>query len=202
MLASFSSLLAFAIPAPFNQLNIAAFEFMKWVAAFANPYMNTIMQLLASSFIIVLPAVVLYMFFAKKDMNAYSFVIVFIAAYVLSDIIKMAVKEPRPCNIQSLSWINNVGCEATFGFPSNHASVLTGLSFFLSKYKYVRWMYVAWLISVLFGRVYLGKHYLTDVIAGVALSIVVYMAIKPYSKKINAFANNLVKRIIPKIALK
>ncbi len=202
MLSSFPSLLAFAIPAPFNQLNIATFEFMKWVAAFANPYMNIAMHLLASSFIIVLPAIVLYMFFAKKDMNAYSFVVAFIAAYLLSEIIKMAVKEPRPCNVPSLNWINSIGCEATFSFPSNHASVLTGLSFFLSGYKYIKWLYVAWLLLVLFGRVYLGMHYLTDIIAGVALSIVVYLAIKHYSKKINAFANNLVKRIFPKLALK
>lgn len=189
----------FGIP-PYNiDINIWAFEVMK---AIASPLLNSVMTVLASSFFVVIPAVFLYMYFVKKDYNSYSFIVTAIILYMISDIIKFIVAEPRPCNVSELNWINNVSCENTFSFPSNHASVLTGLTFFVGKYKYVRILYIVWLVAVLFGRIYLGVHYFTDVIVGVFLSITVYYIINHYSKKINVLLNNIVKRIIPKIALK
>ncbi|MCL5122450.1 MAG: phosphatase PAP2 family protein [Candidatus Marsarchaeota archaeon] len=185
---------------PYNiGINIEAF---KLADSLASPGLNYIMALLAKSFFIVLPAIVLYMYFYKKDMNTYSFIIAGIVFYVVSDIIKNIVREPRPCNVSELSWINNVGCESTFSFPSNHASVLTGLAFFLKGYKYLRIAYVVWLLLILFGRIYLGVHYFTDVIAGVVLSVVLYYVLSIYAKRINKFFNNLVGRIFPKIAIK
>ena len=113
----------------------------------------------------------------------------------------MLTMEPRPCNVSELSWINNLGCQNTFSFPSNHASVLTGLIFFLKPYKYLRILYFIWLALELFGRVYLGLHYFTDVIAGISLSIILYYIISFYKPKINELLNNLVKRVFPKLAL-
>jgi undecaprenyl-diphosphatase len=189
----------FGIP-PYNiDINIWAFEVMK---AIASPLLNSVMTVLASSFFVVIPAVFLYMYFVKKDYNSYSFIVTAIILYMISDIIKFIVAEPRPCNVSELNWINNVSCENTFSFPSNHASVLTGLTFFVGKYKYVRILYIVWLVAVLFGRIYLGVHYFTDVIVGVFLSIAVYYIISHYSKKINVLLNNIVKKVIPKIALK
>ncbi len=180
-------------------INIWAFQFMKDIA---NAPLNYIMVLLAKSFLIVIPIIVLYLFFVKKDKNVYTFIVAGILFYVISDLIKFIVKEPRPCNVSDLYWINKVYCEPTYSFPSNHASVLTGLSLFLTKYKYLRILYVVWLFLVLFGRVYLGLHYFTDIIAGMALSIVLYFIITHYEKQINNFLNNIVKKIFPKLALK
>ena len=185
---------------PYNiGINIEAF---KLVDSLASPLLNYFMALLAKSFFVVLPALVLYMYFYKKDMNAYSFVVAGVVFYVVSDLIKNIVREPRPCNVSELSWINNVGCESSFSFPSNHASVLTGLAFFLRGYKYIRVAYIVWLVLILFGRIYLGVHYFTDVIAGVALSIALYYLVSKYAERINIFLNNLVKKLVPRIALK
>ena len=115
-------------------INIWAFEFTKIIA---NPILNTFMHLLASSFFIILPAIVLYLYFIKKDRNAYVFVVAIIFFFIVSDIIKNIIRMPRPCHVSSLNWINTVGCENSFSFPSNHATVLTGLGFFLKNYKYL-----------------------------------------------------------------
>ncbi|ASI14300.1 membrane-associated phospholipid phosphatase [Candidatus Mancarchaeum acidiphilum] len=180
-------------------INVWAFEFMKDIS---SPPLNTFMALLAKSFLIVIPLLVLYLYFSKKDMNVYTFIVAGIVFYLVSDAIKLIVREPRPCNVSELNWINVVSCQSTFSFPSNHASVLTGLSFFLSKYKYIRVLYIIWLFLVLFGRVYLGLHYFTDILAGMALSIVLYYIVIHFKDKINNFFNGIVKKIFPKLALK
>ncbi len=160
------------------------------------------MAIIGKSFLVVIPFLVLYLYFIKKDANVYTFIVAGVLFYVVSDAIKLITKEPRPCNVTELSWINNVACESSYSFPSNHASVLTGLTFFLGKYRYLQIAYVIWLVMVLFGRVYLGLHYFTDVIAGIALSLAMYYVISKYKNRINKLLNNIVKRVLPKLALK
>ncbi len=190
---SFTSFLA-----PYNiNVNVWAFQFVKSVS---SPFLNTLFSTLSSSFLIVIPLLAIYLYL-KKDKNVYAFIVAGIVFFIISDIIKMLTMEPRPCNVSELSWINNLGCENTFSFPSNHASVLTGLIFFLKPYKYLRILYFIWLALELFGRVYLGLHYFTDVIAGIALSIILYYIISFYKPKINEILNNLVKKVVPKMAL-
>ena len=165
-----------------NSINIWAFQLAKDIA---SPTLNLTMHYFAESFLIVIPLVVIYIYL-RKDKNVFSFVVLFFVLYIISEAIKYIVKEPRPCSVPALSWINHIGCESSFSFPSSHATVLTGLAFFTLPYKYLRFLYLAWLIVVLFGRVYLGLHYLSDVIAGVIISILVVWPIcKYYSNKIN-----------------
>lgn len=178
-------------------INVLEFKLMKLVA---SAPLNVVMTLLASSFIIVIPLMVIFLYF-KKDMNVYSFVVAGILFFIVSDIIKMLTAEPRPCNVTELSWINNVACESTFSFPSNHASVLTGLTFFMGKYRYVQIAYALWVGVVLFGRVYLGLHYFTDIIAGMALSTAIFYAVYRNRLGINHALNSAVKKIVPRLSL-
>ena len=132
-----------------NQTNIAAFQFSKEIA---SPSLNIFMHYLAESFIVVIPLILIYMYL-KKDKNVFSFAVLFFALFIIGEIIKYIVKEPRPCNVPDLSWINNIGCESSYSFPSNHATVLTGVGLFTSSYKYLRAFYIIWLFLILFGRI-------------------------------------------------
>ncbi len=181
-------------------LNMAAF---KAALALSSPALTYVMGILAKSYYLVLPALFLYMYF-KKDMNVYSYVIAGVLFFIISDTLKMIVREPRPCSTSEvLTTLNlsKIACESSYAFPSNHATVLTGLTLFMGKYKYIRAAYVVWLLIILFGRVYLLAHYLTDVIAGVAISLVIGYIIYRYRNRINAFLNGIVKRILPQLAV-
>ncbi len=177
----------------FYSMNMEAFRLVKDIA---SPQLNLIMHYLGMSYLIVLPAVALYLYY-RKDRNVVSLIVAFVLLYVIGDTIKLIVKEPRPCNVADLSWINQIGCENTYSFPSNHATVLTGIAAFTNKYKYIRALYIIWLLLVLFGRVYLGLHYLTDVIAGVIISLVVVAFIWPFRKNINGIVIKVVNKILP-----
>ena len=131
-------------------INIWAFGV---VSSLASAPLTNIMSLLAKSYFVILPLLALYLYF-RKDMNVYSFVITGILLYIIADIIKLILQEPRPCTIPGeVAWLNGmVQCESGFALPSAHATVLTGIALFLKGYKYIRVVYVVWLLLILFGR--------------------------------------------------
>jgi undecaprenyl-diphosphatase len=176
-------------------INIAAFQFMKSIA---SPMLNSVMAALSQSFLLVLPLIALYMLL-RKDRNVYIFSISIVLFYVINDTLKYIVREPRPCNTPALSWINTVSCETNYSFPSSHAAVLTGLPAFMGKFRYVRIAYLIWLALILFGRVYLGEHYLTDVIAGMLLSIAMTYIMYKYRSEINNFIGKIIKKVVPQL---
>jgi undecaprenyl-diphosphatase len=88
----------------------------------------------------------------------------------LSDLLggqlKILIARSRPCQI--LAHVHEmVGCGGSFSMPSNHAlNSSTAVGFLVALYPSLGW--VLWPLMALIGlsRVYLGGHYVTDVLVG------------------------------------
>lgn len=114
----------------------------------------------------------------KDKKNAVIPILLTVVSVALSDwasnILKHLIERPRPCHVvESVRLL--VGCGGSFSMPSNHAANASAIIFALSyqSKKWMRWLVLAVAILVGFSRIYVGVHYLSDVIVGTFIGIIV-----------------------------
>lgn len=138
-------------------------------------FLDTVMKILTQigdQFVFMGIVLLIYWFFNKKA--AFKLVFVFAFSAVANELIKSAVKLPRPYQTKPELGVG----ESTSGysFPSGHAQNTAVIATVLYKEygksnRWLKWVLLAALIIVPFTRLYLGQHYPTDVLAGLALGI-------------------------------
>lgn len=147
---------------------------------FLTPIMLFITKLGDVGFIWLLIGVVLLI--SKKTRRVgVVFLICLALAFVVNNlVIKPLVARPRPYTV--IPELQNLLTETSYAFPSGHtnASFAAAMMLTLVYGKKGAWSYVlAGLIA--FSRVYIGVHYLSDVLAGMlvgtACSLLVYFLI-------------------------
>lgn len=62
----------------------------------------------------------------------------------------------------------------SFSFPSGHATIVFATAFILGRgNKKLKWVYYLLAFLIAFSRIYLGKHYPTDVLAGAVIGLLI-----------------------------
>ena len=111
---------------------------------------------------------------------------------VAHELIKETVQRYRPSHHIELSkqlkfvHVNYRG--GMFGFVSNHATNMSIVGvivyLFLKKYYPKSWIYLSFLVlTISFSRIYLGVHYLSDIIGGWILGTILSFSIFQLIKK-------------------
>ncbi len=124
----------------------------------------------------------------------------FLCADRISDILKDVFTRPRPCYALDNVRMFKTQCGGQYGFPSSHAANVFALATFLClrchqssirrqritrsprpKYSIHPSLFTffvfLWAIVVGYSRIYLGKHYLGDILGGLILGMLIGLLI-------------------------
>lgn len=151
--------------------------FSKWVFQLHNPVFTAFFRFITDfgyvQILLILLVIILIVF--HKYRFAYILPIHVTISVIFNMILKNIFARPRP---EMIRLIDEVG----FSFPSGHAMVTMVaygyLIYVVHHYiqqKWLRYSLIAFLVfiivSVGLSRIYLGVHYLTDVLAGYSISL-------------------------------
>lgn len=102
-----------------------------------------------------------------------------VADMTSAKVLKPLVGRERPCKQYDTAALNlRVRCGSGNSFPSNHAANHFALSGFLifslgAGWRYLKVLLITWAAAVSFAQVYVGVHFLSDVIGGAILGVVI-----------------------------
>mgnify|MGYP001598959106 FL=1 len=117
--------------------------------------------------------------------------ITLIITNILVYFLKIGINRSRPYD--SLN-IKTIETDTDFSFPSGHTNAVFSIapffSIFFNKLSYIWWTFA---VVVAFSRIYLGMHYLSDVIFSMVLGIFIASLLIYLEDKFS-----LSKKLIPK----
>lgn len=92
---------------------------------------------------------------------------------------------------------NKIAPNQVAAVPSLHAAYAFLFAFFVTKLYKTRWKYAAWIYPFLiwFGTVYMGEHYIIDVILGVIYAYLGYLAAPYVVRWIASIYKNTMKKL-------
>ena len=111
-------------------------------------------------------------------------IVFFFTDYFSSQVIRPLVCRLRPSNLANpIAYMVHIVGDyrgGDYGFPSNHSSNTWGLVFFMAfllRRFYLTWFLTLWALVVCYSRMYLGVHYLGDLLIGCLYAFFVVLAV-------------------------
>lgn len=152
-----------------------------WMSSFITPFGIKIALFVSSigspqSFLLLTIAAVMFFWLCKKPYYLIQFFVTLGVGSLAVYIVKILIARPRP--VEALVLVSG------HSFPSGHATIATLFcSLLIFAYKdhiknlFLRLLFVVVLslcaLSVAFSRVYLSVHYLSDVVVGILLGLLI-----------------------------
>lgn len=127
----------------------------------------------------------LFYWLGEENEGFYLTMLVLLSSAV-SGIFKTIIARPRPELIQGNNAIDLlVSGYNTYSFPSGHSTMISSVFTYLYNElkKKTKIIFALLIIAVMFSRLYLGKHYLSDVIAGLLLGLIIGVIAQEIKKR-------------------
>lgn len=151
----------------------AGLEIIRWLqATYPGLSRPSLFITLLGSFEVYLILLPLIFWCINKRFGARFMVILAVTGFINS-VLKHLLGTPRPFWLDSSVGLTEAG---GFGMPSGHTQVAATLAFFIAYYfrkKRLWTLAPLYVILMAFSRIFLGVHFLTDVIAGALIGFAV-----------------------------
>jgi membrane-associated phospholipid phosphatase len=111
---------------------------------------------------------------ARAAVVALAAPVIVVAAYAVNDVLKLVVREDRPCQSLRVTTLEACPAPGDWSFPSNHAAIAAAAAvalLFVSRRLGAVATVAA--IAMAASRVWVGAHYPHDVVAGVLVGALV-----------------------------
>ena len=122
-------------------------------------------------------AVAAFLYWKGHERDSFFMMNIILFTASLVQLAKSSIERPRPSTIQYrvLDSFAETRVFSDFSFPSGHSTMISAASVYLSKFFKMRHkiLIIIPIILVAFSRLYLGKHYLSDVIAGIVIGALI-----------------------------
>jgi undecaprenyl-diphosphatase len=149
---------------PFD-MEIAAF-----FANYSNPSLDISFQIISFfgslMFMIIL---VIAFWMAKKRKFALTFLTALISTNILVYLLKIFIDRSRPLVYFEMIYLNILN---TPSFPSAHAANIFLFTVLLTFFNKKYWFTILGALLVAFSRIYLGAHFLSDVLTGAIIGTI------------------------------
>lgn len=171
------------------------------IQTISNPVLDWIMRIITEAgdvtFAIVL-GVILFWIIDKKF--AYKLMLSLLLSAGINGVVKQLVKAPRPFHKDPSVDIMNLKTEG-YSFPSGHSQNIAVISSMVGynyrKNTWVKSIFIALLILVPFSRMYLGQHFLEDVLVGALIGVVIGTAGLYFLTKYEKYEDYIGLALIP-----
>ncbi len=180
-------------------LTIVSFFFDKdislKIAENRTPFLNGFFAWIASIFttiIIMLVITTIFLLQEKKKTWVPSLWGSFFLTGIVCLILKFIIGRTRPfleLGLEKLSHVDYSFSRFNTSFPSFHAAVVFAvLPLLFKEFPKVKWFWLIFAILISFSRIYIGVHYLSDVLGGVVIGYFIgtQLSKKPLKKLIKS----------------
>jgi membrane-associated phospholipid phosphatase len=146
-------------------------------------------------YLIIIP----FLYWTVDKRLGYRLLLVLVSTYFFSSVLKLLFHQPRPY------WLGKVlglGAETSYGIPSSHASGSFAIWGYLAYRLNKKWLWTLVAVFVFFialSRLYLGVHFLHDIILGWLIGFFVLWIFIKYEERVSTWANQ--KSIAAQIGL-
>jgi undecaprenyl-diphosphatase len=120
----------------------------------------------AEGYMLFLLVLIILLAFKQKK-KIIPFLLAFVLYIGLTGAIKIITARPRPFTKFNFDSLGETGVNRSF--PSGHVTATASIIKFFEFNNILFLLWICFTILVMFSRVYLGMHYLSDVIAGLIL---------------------------------
>ena len=162
----------------------------------ANPVLDVVMPFITDLDNWRIPIILIWlglMIFGGKKGRIAGFsiiILVTLSDQLSASVIKPLVHRIRPCYpdqfIQGGRFL--IGMKKSLSFPSNHAANMGAMATYFSvKYPKLRWSVIVFALIISYSRIYVGVHFLTDILAGLLLGFICGLLILYFEKKVIRF---------------